>query len=196
MRAQNVSEDAGPLSLLNRTILALTPGLVIASMLIFVTVAFTVVRFDSWKMSAHSQIIYVSEATSDPASHFVIPNDALFTFDSSKLSDGSHKTLLPLISKLKKAEENSSVLILGHSDNIARSAQYNAQLSQQRAEAVRRYFLEAGVSAEKMEAVGLGTRAARIPKGHCAGLPLDQRIACESPNRRVEIWIKDDSSSK
>lgn len=71
------------------------------------------------------------------------------------------------------------VRITGHTDNTG-AADYNTQLSQQRAEAVRDYLISIGVDASKMEASGAGDTK-----------PIADNTTTEgrAKNRRVEIEV-------
>ena len=79
------------------------------------------------------------------------------------------------------------IVISGYTDPQG-SAAYNKKLSQRRAESVARLLRETGINA-KIEAVGYGQADLLVP--NCAALhPAgQQRIACNQPNRRVEIAV-------
>lgn len=72
------------------------------------------------------------------------------------------------------------IAVIGHTDSVG-SAQGNDALSKQRAEAISAMLVEAGVPAEKLEAVGRGERELLVPTA--------DEVA-EPKNRRVEISLR------
>lgn len=74
----------------------------------------------------------------------------------------------------------SEVMVIGHSDRVG-SAQGNEALSLKRAEAVRALLVEAGMPADRLEAVGRGEREPLVP--------TEDEVA-EPKNRRVEINLR------
>lgn len=74
----------------------------------------------------------------------------------------------------------SNVEIQGHTDNTG-AADYNRQLSQQRADAVKGYLVSKGVDAGRLEAKGYGPDQPAQPNTTAAG---------REANRRVEFVIK------
>jgi outer membrane protein OmpA-like peptidoglycan-associated protein len=74
-----------------------------------------------------------------------------------------------------------TVAVYGYTDDIGTQT-YNLQLSQRRAEAVRDFLVQAGISPIIMSAKGFGKSDPRIPGNS------DQARAA---NRRVEIGIVD-----
>jgi outer membrane protein OmpA-like peptidoglycan-associated protein len=78
----------------------------------------------------------------------------LFGFNQASLDPNAKQTLSPIV-KLLKENSNHSVVLNGYSDAVGADA-YNVKLSQRRAEAVKNYFVQNGISAEKIRARGLG----------------------------------------
>ncbi|UCV13083.1 OmpA family protein [Dechloromonas denitrificans] len=72
------------------------------------------------------------------------------------------------------------VMVIGHTDRVG-SLQANDSLSAKRAEAVRGMLIEAGVPAEKLEAIGRGERDPLVA--------TEDEVA-EAKNRRVEISVR------
>ncbi len=99
-----------------------------------------------------------------------------FITDSAELTPGSKRILNRVASSLKEWSE-VDVEVEGHTDSVADAA-YNKDLSQRRAESVRAYLIERGVSASRLSARGYGeTRPVasnNTPEGR-------------SKNRRVEL---------
>jgi len=76
--------------------------------------------------------------------------------------------------------KGSTIVVEGHACRFAGSALYNMHLSEQRAEAVAKYFTEQGVPREKMKVVGRGYEMCLVPEGD-----MEQQAA----NRRVEFYV-------
>ena len=78
----------------------------------------------------------------------------LFAFDKATLDDGSQTKLLALVKQLQDQPE-MTVELEGYTDSVGESA-YNIQLSQRRAEAVRRFLVEKGIELPRIHNIGLG----------------------------------------
>lgn len=103
-----------------------------------------------------------------------------FDFDKARIRE-EDKELLSRIAGVLLASRGYRLYVYGHTDDQGPAA-YNVQLSGRRAEAVRKYFAEAGIPGEIMESEGLGETDPRA-KGTSA--------AARQKNRRVEIGIVD-----
>jgi outer membrane protein OmpA-like peptidoglycan-associated protein len=77
-----------------------------------------------------------------------------FGFDKWVLDDQAQTTLLALVQQLQN-QPLLSVELEGYTDSIGTSA-YNIQLSQRRAEAVRRFLVEKGIELPRIHSIGLG----------------------------------------
>jgi outer membrane protein OmpA-like peptidoglycan-associated protein len=77
-----------------------------------------------------------------------------FAFDKWELDDGAQTKLLALVKQLQDQPE-LTVELEGYTDSTGPSA-YNIQLSQRRAEAVRRFLVEKGVDLPRIHNIGLG----------------------------------------
>jgi outer membrane protein OmpA-like peptidoglycan-associated protein len=99
-----------------------------------------------------------------------------FEFNSSELQPQATAQLRQLRSALtSEALSKDHFMVAGHTDAKG-SPQYNQQLSQRRAEAVRRYLVDNGVEPERLQAVGYG-----------AEHPAQPDHPEDASNRRVEI---------
>jgi OOP family OmpA-OmpF porin len=99
-----------------------------------------------------------------------------FEFNSSDLQPQAAAQLKQLRSALtSESLLKDRFMVAGHTDARG-SAQYNQQLSIRRAEAVKRYLVDNGVGAERLQAVGYGSEHLALPDR-----PQDPS------NRRVEI---------
>ncbi len=103
-----------------------------------------------------------------------------FEFDSDVIREGSYATLDDVAQSLEQNPDIRVVEIGGHTDARG-SASYNLDLSQRRADSVRRYLIADGIAADRLTAVGHGeTRPAVKGTG--------ERVW--EKNRRVEFQIK------
>jgi OOP family OmpA-OmpF porin len=99
-----------------------------------------------------------------------------FDFDKATLKPGAEKVLLEMV-KLMKVSPDLKVEIQGHTDNIG-GKDYNLRLSQDRADAVKKFLVLYGIEAGRMTTQGFG---------------FDQLVATNDKekgralNRRVEL---------
>ena len=77
-----------------------------------------------------------------------------FAFDKWLLDDGAQTRLIALVKQLRE-QPQLSVELEGYTDSTGASP-YNIQLSQRRAEAVRRFLVEQGVELPRIHSIGLG----------------------------------------
>lgn len=84
---------------------------------------------------------------------------------------------------LNQNAQVNSVVISGYTDRIG-AASYNLKLSQKWADAVKQYFLEMAIAANRLTAIGKGESN---PVVECFDKRRPALIACLAPNRRVEI---------
>jgi len=77
-----------------------------------------------------------------------------FEFDSAKLTRSSESSLDRIADSLK-SQTDFRVEVAGHTDSVG-AAEYNEQLSQERAESVRQYLLNRGVDPSRVTARGYG----------------------------------------
>ena len=99
-----------------------------------------------------------------------------FEFNSSKLTQNSYPTLDAIVKLMKEITE-ANVEVQGHTDIIG-TEDYNQKLSENRAHTVTDYLIKKGIAAERLRAVGFGTR-----------VPLADNESDEgrAKNRRVEL---------
>jgi len=104
--------------------------------------------------------------------------NVFFDFDKAELKPESISSL----SRLKRfLEENAQVNIVieGHTDNIGEH-DYNQDLSMRRAESVREYLVENGISKDRLAVKGWGDKKPILPNTNQAN---------RAKNRRIEIVI-------
>ena len=81
--------------------------------------------------------------------------NVFFEFDRADLKPESELELMEVL-RLLQAHPRWKVEVQGHTDSIG-PAEYNQQLSQRRAEAVRQFLIQRGVKAERISARGYGS---------------------------------------
>jgi len=116
----------------------------------------------------------VSTQVPEPSSHSVY-----FAFDSSAL-DAAAQSILDANAAWLKANPGKSVTIEGNCDERG-SREYNLALGQRRADAVKAYLVDHGVSASRIETVSFGEE-----KPVCTGTGE----ACWAQNRRADIVVR------
>ncbi len=109
-------------------------------------------------------------------------SDVLFRSGSFELLPGARERLAK-VSGIVLAYPSLHVAIEGHTDSVG-SDQYNQDLSEHRAEAVRDYFVQQGISSSAVEAHGFGKTE-----------PIASNDTAEGrqQNRRVELVLSGDA---
>jgi len=107
------------------------------------------------------------------------PGDLLFDTGSSSLAPGAYSRLDQLADTLNRYPD-TDVIVKGHTDGSG-SESFNQTLSEQRADAVRRYLIGRGVSPARVSSIGFGK-----------SMPLATNATPEGrqQNRRVEIELR------
>jgi outer membrane protein OmpA-like peptidoglycan-associated protein len=128
-----------------------------------------------------------------PVAPLNFPGGALFDYDKYDLLPASIVTMQKL-GKLVQANPEATFTVEGYADSFG-DASHNLELSQRRAESVKLWLVSnMEVDPSRIEAVGYGSTKFRVQlattdaSGH--PLTLEQQIAQQAPNRRVEIVIK------
>ena len=120
----------------------------------------------------------VSELGDQEAILVNLPDGVTFAVDSANISPTFRSTLDVIANSLIKYP-NSLIDVLGHTDSTG-SDSYNLDLSKRRADAVRSYLVQRGVSSARIETIGYGEQYPRASNDTAEGRAL---------NRRVEIKI-------
>ncbi len=114
-----------------------------------------------------------------------LAGDILFDFDSAQIKKEAEETLIKLAKGIKDLGWKH-ILIEGHTDSIG-SEEYNLRLSQRRAEAVKRWFIEkGGLTDVEFETKGYGESMPIAPNKNPDGTDNPEGRA---KNRRVVIRI-------
>ena len=103
-----------------------------------------------------------------------------FDFDKADIKP-EYRDILNRIAGILMTLKGYTIAVYGYTDDIGTPA-YNLQLSQRRAEAVRDFLMQTGISPTIMSTKGFGKSDPRVP-----GDSEQARAA----NRRVEIGIVD-----
>jgi OmpA-OmpF porin, OOP family len=101
-----------------------------------------------------------------------------FTKNSLEMTAESKK-LLDAIATLIQSQPNVKVEISGHTDRWG-TAEYNLQLSQRRADAVKKYLVSRQVAADRLRTIGYGATRA---------IGDDVSREAQKKNRRIEFRV-------
>ena len=111
---------------------------------------------------------------------------SMFELNSATLTDEARARLdaeiIPKIAGIR----NVRFIVSGHADRTG-TVDYNRELSEKRAAAVRAYLLEKGVDADRIEVFGYGQT---LPVMSCPEKKGATLIECLAPNRRVVVEIQ------
>jgi outer membrane protein OmpA-like peptidoglycan-associated protein len=122
------------------------------------------------------------EEASGSTTTVTVEADVLFAFDEAELADDARGRLSGIADRLRGA--TGTVQVIGYSDGLGED-DYNQELSERRAEAVRDALTEElGADAPEFEAVGRGATEPVAQETTPDGSDLP---AGRSQNRRVEI---------
>lgn len=108
----------------------------------------------------------------------VLPDAVTFRTASSTVDPGFRPALRAVSDSLRR-HPNSTVRVIGHTDNVGTAA-YNVQLSQDRAMAVARELVAAGTTSARIRVTG---------RGYYEPIASNTTAAGRAENRRVEIEI-------
>lgn len=104
-----------------------------------------------------------------------LARDVLFEFNSDQLQPEAYESLRRLVNYLKKPPGFQSLVIEGHTDSVG-SATYNLNLSQRRAESVRKAIVELGAPAAKVKSMGFGESKPIADNGNYQGRAMNRRV--------------------
>ncbi|OOG50141.1 OmpA family protein [Rhodanobacter sp. C01] len=142
-----------------------------------------------WKPESCKSVLAASTIATNfapvalPKEPIRLSTDALFDFDRSNLTEQGRDQLSRLLQQVQSASQIENILVAGYTDRIG-SDSYNQTLSEKRADSVRNYLIDKGVSpgAVQVEGHGKGDPLVKCPNSNRKAL-----IACLAPNRRVEL---------
>lgn len=113
-----------------------------------------------------------------------IPDDVSFDVGSANLKPQMRTVLDPLASSLQ-GDPTTTLTVIGFTDSTGTAA-INNPLSIDRAQSVRGYLVEHGVSSNRIDAVGRGDSQPVATNATAAG---------RAQNRRVEIYLREPAPS-
>ena len=120
---------------------------------------------------------------------FVLASDSLFLFGKSDIASmlpAGRTRLQAIVDRVKAYERVDRISVLGFTDRIG-SDVFNQKLSQARANTIKAYFQQRGITAD-ITAVGKGKSPS--PVKNCPdSLGTDALHACLQPDRRVELEV-------
>jgi OOP family OmpA-OmpF porin len=122
-----------------------------------------------------------------PLMEVTLGAEALFDFDKSELKPEGRARLDQLLTDINGLDYDS-VIVIGHTDRIG-TRDYNIALSNRRAEAVRAYLVQGGITAGSITARGMNSDEPVTTTEQCAGRRGDALIACYAPDRRVVVEV-------
>lgn len=111
-----------------------------------------------------------------------LESDAYFAFDKDELRPEGQAKLDELVGEMQRAQE-PRLQITGYTDRIG-SEDYNMDLSNRRALAVKEYLVGKGIETEIIETTAMGERD---PVVNCEGKTGNELIQCLAPNRRTVV---------
>lgn len=114
----------------------------------------------------------------------LVPGNILFEFDSANIKPGSERTIQKVAQFLIEYPDRQ-IKIEGFTDSVG-DENYNQELSQRRAEAVKQALIEEGVPRNRIDAQGLGEEFPVASNDTTAG---------RLENRRVEIIVSNNGDS-
>ena len=103
----------------------------------------------------------------------------LFRSDEAQLLPAAHETLDKIASALKQ-QGDREIRVVGYTDSVG-AADYNMQLSRERAEAVANYLASQGVARDKLTVEG---------RGESDPIASNDTASGRAQNRRVEITVQ------
>lgn len=135
--------------------------------------------------SAPAEPVPAPVAQAQPAAEpqtVYVGTDAYFGFNQAELSGDAKRKLETIVQRARDAD-GATVRVVGHADQIG-ADDYNMTLSQRRADAVRTYLVEQGIT---QDAVQVEARGESDPIVNCEGQQGTSLIDCLQINRRTEV---------
>lgn len=122
--------------------------------------------------------VVTQEPVAVPVTVIELQDSTLFGFDSFKLTSEGKEELLSLISRIPQ-ESDALFSIIGHTDTSG-PAEYNMNLSKLRAQAVKDFLVEVGLSEKDITVEG---------KGETQPIASNETREGRIENRRVEVKV-------
>lgn len=116
----------------------------------------------------------------------IIEEKVFFGQDSDEILESSNEILVEVAEFLQDNPKIIRIRIEGHTDALG-EAEYNVELSQKRAQAVRLFLQEHGVDLARMQAIGLG---------EVRPIGSNRNAEGRAENRRVEFHVEEIQSNE
>ena len=137
------------------------------------------IEAESYRRDQELQDMIVRRNAETQALVVTLAGDFLFDTASATLKPGSYRKINQIAGVLNR-DPSTSIVVKGFTDSRG-SEGYNMDLSQRRAESVRNAFIQSGVGAHRIRAVGYG---------ESQPLVSEETPAAWQQNRRVEIEVQ------
>ena len=134
------------------------------------------------------------DATGCPLKGSVTLEGINFEYNSALLTAESRHTLGELAANLKKYPR-LRIELQGHTDSVGSDA-YNRALSQRRADSVRQYLIDHGVSADRLTARGYGETQPVDNNNTDAGRARNRRVVMDVIANPGEVRIEGEGSAR
>ncbi|MDO8494681.1 MAG: OmpA family protein, partial [Deltaproteobacteria bacterium] len=161
---------------------------------VFATLAY---RFSPGKKS-EPEARAVTPAPLPVAEEVITVNKIHFAFNKSTIRTDSTSLLNDILEQIRGRSKVEWVRIEGHTDQIG-SDEFNQKLSEERANAVREFFVEHGYPADQVTAVGKGEMSPVANNSTTAGRGQNRRVEFHlhiKPGSNTRVEKKDNSSSE
>lgn len=130
------------------------------------------------RLRMEAELARLAATRSDQRGFIVTLPGIFFDTGKSTLKPGAKNTLTKIAEQIK-ADPSLRISVEGHTDSVG-SNETNMTLSEKRAEAVRDFLVNAGVSPDHISAAG---------KGEAEPVATNKTVAGRQQNRRVELVI-------
>ena len=117
----------------------------------------------------------------------VFDADTLFDNNKSTLRPAGKVTLNDFVGRIKDINPET-IMVVGHASRPG-TMKYNQTLSEERAEVVKEYLVNAGVAPYRVRASGVGETQEITGPFECLSNTSKKAIACQQPDRHVEIEL-------
>jgi OOP family OmpA-OmpF porin len=124
---------------------------------------------------------------------YTLASELLFQFGKDGIGNLLKLGEFEIVKLARKIREDHAsidmVEVVGHSDPMGTRA-LNLELSTSRAQTVAQVMLGVGLPADKLKAVGMADDQLVVPGCDAKKLPRAELLACNQPNRRVEVVVR------
>lgn len=118
----------------------------------------------------------------------------LFAFDSAKLNPNMSSLLGPMETRLKNNPQ-ALLTIESHTDNVG-SDKYNLDLSQRRGDSLKDYFINKGISKDRITVKAYGESKPIVPNDSAENRATNRRVVLFSPPFEKQESTKQESTQQ